>query len=554
MSHPLEPKLVTCIRDGYSGSQFRADVIAGVIVGIVALPLAIAFAIASGVKPEQGLYTAVIAGFTIALFGGSRVQVSGPTGAFIVVIYGIVAEHGYPGLAIATLLAGLILVAMGLFGMGMALKFIPYPLTVGFTTGIAVIIFSSQIRDFLGLSMESVPSEFIEKWRAYGGALGSINYQAAAIAGISLIVLFALPKFTRKVPASLVVLIGATAAAQFFDLSIETIGSRFGSVPNTLPSPSVPELSWEKIQKLFSPALTIALLGAIESLLSATVADGMLGTRHRPNMELVAQGIGNLLSPLFLGIPATGAIARTATNVKCGGRTPVAALVHAGVLLLIMLFFGSYAALIPMAALSAILVFVAWNMSEIGTFIKLFRSPKSDIAVLVSTFLLTVLIDLTVAIEVGVVLSAFLFLKRMESSTEIEAITDELRRSQDTESEELVPKVMDVPQEVEVFALEGPLFFAAIDRFKNAMKRVATSKRILILRMRNAPVIDASGIHALRELHSQVKKEGSTLILSGVRSQPKEALKKAGLLDEVGRENICEDIDKALARARALLS
>ncbi len=551
----LEPKLVTVFREGYTKKQFTSDLIAGVIVGIVALPLAIAFAIASGVKPEQGLYTAVVAGFVIGALGGTRAQISGPTGAFIVIIYGIVQQYGYDGLAVATIIAGFILVAMGLLRMGAFLKFIPYPVTVGFTTGIALIIFSGQIRDFFGLQMQSVPADFVEKWTAYFHSAATVNWQALAVGAASLLIVFLWPRLTPKVPGSLVAIIAATAAVHLMGLSVETIGSRFGEVPNTLPAPHFPNLSWGLITKMFSPAITIALLAAIESLLAAVVADGMMGTRHRSNMELIAQGIGNIVSPIFQGIPATGAIARTATNIKSGGRTPVSAIIHSVTLLLIMLFFGKWAALIPMPTLAAILIFVSYNMSEYHAFLKLLKSPKSDVAVLVVTFLLTVLIDLTVAIQVGVVLAAFLFMQRMSQVSQVSSLTDSLseEEEEDANNSRAISK-RNVPPGVEVFEVYGSLFFGAIERFKDAMRRVEKKPKVLIIRMRMVPAIDAAGLQVLEDVLERTRREGGTLLLTGAATQPKEAMEKSGLIEKLGRENLMDDIDAALARAQQLLN
>lgn len=557
MHRILEPKLLAIFRQGYTRQQLSADLIAGVIVGIVALPLAIAFAIASGVKPEQGLYTAVVAGFIIAVLGGSRVQISGPTGAFIVIIYGIVQKHGYDGLAVATMLAGVMLIIMGYARMGVLLKFVPYPVTVGFTSGIALIIFSSQTRDFLGLQMEKVPADFVEKWAAYIAHFQTFSPYALGIGLLALLIIIFWPRVTHKVPGSLVAILLTTALVHLLNLPVETIGSRFGSVPNTLPAPHLPNLSWKLITEMFSPALTVALLAAIESLLSAVVADGMLGTRHRSNMELVAQGIGNIISPLFFGIPATGAIARTATNIKNGGRTPVAGIVHALTLLLIMMFFGQYAALIPMPVLAAILIFVAYNMSEWHAFVKLFRSPKSDVMVLLATFLLTVLIDLTVAIQVGVVLAAFLFLNRMSKVTQVNFITKELQQEEDEDE----PNGNDlnaiskrsVPDSVEVFEVYGPLFFGAIDQFKDTIRQLEKPPKVLIVRIRHVLAIDATGIQALEDLLKKSKKDGTALVLSGVHTQPLYAMQQAGFLDKIGEENVCGNIDTALNRAREIL-
>jgi sulfate permease, SulP family len=551
MSKRLEPKLLTILREGYTRKQFFADAAAGLTVGIVALPLAIAFAIASGVKPEQGLYTAIIAGFVIALLGGSRAQISGPTGAFIVIIYGIVQQYGYSGLATATLIAGFLLILMGFARMGALLKFIPYPVTVGFTGGIALIIFSSQIRDFFGLRLDTVPPEFIAKWLAYGTHLHTLNAHAAGVGIASLLLIIFMPRLTHRIPGPLVAILVLTTVVQVFHLPVETIGSRFGSVPNHFPAPQLPVISWQLVQQMFSPAVTIALLAALESLLAAVVADGMLGTRHRSNMELIAQGFGNIASTIFGGIPATGAIARTATNIKSGGRTPVAGMIHALTLALILVFLGQWAALIPMTTLAAILMVVAYNMSEWRAFMRLFKSPRSDIAVLLATFLLTLLIDLTVAIQVGVILGAFLFIQRMSNETHITLLTENLKERDDSEARDISRLV--VPDEVEVFEIYGSLFFGAIERFKDAMKRIEKTPKVLILRMRNVLVIDASGIQVMEELLQSTRKNGIALLLSGVSAQPRAAMKQAGFLKELGEENVAEDIYQALERARVIL-
>jgi len=545
----LEPKLLTVFREGYSWRLFLSDLGAGVTVGIVALPLAIAFAIASGVKPEQGLYTAIVAGFVIAALGGSRAQISGPTGAFIVIIYSIVRQHGYEGLAVATLLAGAMLIAMGLARMGALLKFVPYPVTVGFTGGIAVIIFSSQIRDFLGLTMDEVPAGFVEKWIAYRQSAASFNPWALALGCGALLLSLALPKLTRRIPGPLVAIVAVTAVAQLAHLPVETIGSRFGSVPSHLPFPHLPQMSWRLVREMFPSAVTIALLAALESLLAAVVADGMMGTRHRSNMELVAQGTGNIFSVIFGGIPATGAIARTATNIKSGGRTPVSGMVHAVTLALILVFFGRWAALIPMTALAATLLIVAYNMSEWRAFMKLFRSPKSDIAVLLTTFLLTVLIDLTVAIQVGVMLAAFLFLKRMSEETRVSVITQELSE-EDEETATRDISTLSIPPEVEVFEIYGSLFFGAIDRFRDAIRRIEKKPRAMVLRMRHVPSIDASGLQSLEELLASCRRSHVALILSAVAPQPMEAMRQSGLLERLGAGNLAKDVYEALDIAR----
>ena len=548
MHRRLEPKLLTVLREGYTRGQFFSDLTAGLTVGVVALPLAIAFAIASGVKPEQGLYTAIVGGFVIAVLGGSRAQISGPTGAFIVIIYGVVQRYGYDGLVVATLIAGVLLVLMGLARMGALLRFIPLPVTVGFTAGIAVIIFSSQVPDFLGLRIERVPAEFVEKWVAYGTHFRSLNPYAAGVGLLSLAVVALWPKLTHRVPGPLVAILLGTVLVKAFGLPVETIGSRFGSVPSGLPAPHLPHVTWPLVQQMFQPAVTIALLAGLESLLAAVVADGMLGTRHRSNMELIAQGAGNVASVLFGGIPATGAIARTATNIKSGGRTPVAAIVHCVTLLLILLFVGPWAALIPMTTLAAVLVVVAYNMSEWHSFVGLFRSPKSDVAVLLATFLLTVLIDLTVAIQVGVLLAGFLFLQRMSNETQVLLVTDNLREREEGESRDI--SKIEVPPGVEVFEIYGSLFFGAIERFRDAMRRVEKRPEVLILRMRNVITVDATGLRSLEELLEGVRRNKGRLILSAVGPRPLAAMRQSGFLGRLGEENVAPDIFAALERAK----
>ncbi len=548
----LVPKLVTVFQEGYTRRLFAGDLMAGVIVGIVALPLAIAFAIASGVKPEQGLYTAIVAGFLISALSGSRVQIGGPTGAFIVLVYAIVQKHGYDGLATATLLAGVLLLLMGLARLGTVIKFIPYPVTVGFTGGIALIIFTAQIRDFFGLQMTTVPAEFIEKLAAFREHSASFNPWALAVGAATLLLVICWPRVTRRIPGSLVAILGTTAAVQLLNLPVETIGSRFGAVPNGLPSPHLPNISWPLIQEMFSPALSIALLAGIESLLSAVVADGMTERRHRSNMELVAQGVANIVSPLFGGIPATGAIARTATNIKNGGQTPVAGLVHAATLLLVLLFFGKWAALIPMATLAGILVVVAYNMSEWHLFVKMFRSPKSDILVLLTTFLLTVFLDLTVAIQVGVVLASFLFMRRMAEATQVGYVTGMLQEEENPD-DPLALKLRQIPAGVEVFEVAGPFFFGAADKFKDALTTAKGQPQILILRLRHVLTLDATALQALESVLKKSQRAGNTLILSGVHAQPLIVLERSGLLTQIGEDNVLGNIDAALNRARVLL-
>lgn len=550
----LIPKSFTTLRT-YDRSQLLADVTAGVIVGIVALPLAIAFAIASGVTPERGLFTAIIAGFLISLLGGSRVQIGGPTGAFVVIVYGIVQRYGIDGLLVANLMAGALLVVFGLARLGGVIKFIPYPVVIGFTSGIAVIIFSSQIKDLLGLQMGTVPAEFLAKWQAYAAHLSRIEPWALGIAALGIAIIVFWPRLNRRVPGPFVALIVTTAIAAFFDLPVETIGSRFGSIRAVFPAPSLPHVTFAQASVLVGPALTIAILAAVESLLSAVVADGMIGGRHRSNMELVAQGIANIASPLFGGIPATGAIARTATNVKNGGRTPVAGMVHAVTLLLITLFFGRWAALIPMATLAAILVIVAYNMSEWRTFKSLLRSPRSDVLVLLVTFLLTVLVDLTVAIEVGMVLAAFLFMKRMAEVTNVTAITRDLSDPDGPSTDESGAIYRRrIPAGVEVYEINGPFFFGAAEAFKNAIGQVAKKPVVLILRMRNVPAMDATGLHALRALIQQARHDRTRVILAEVDAQPLAALARSEVLKEIGESNLAASLDTALEMAHREMS
>lgn len=551
----MEPKLLTVLREGYTGGMFFKDLTAGIIVGIVALPLAIAFAIASGVTPEQGLYTAIIGGFIISALSGSRVQIGGPTGAFIVIIYSIVQKYGYDGLAIATIIAGILLVIMGLVKMGAVLKFIPYPVTVGFTTGIAVIIAVGQLRDFLGLHMEKVPSEFIEKIEAYGEHVGSVTPAAAGIGLLTIVIVALWPRVTKRIPGSLIAIMVATALVPLFGLQVETIGSRFGAVSTALPSLHIPAVAWSKVRQLISPAITIALLAGIESLLSAVVADGMTGRRHRSNMELVAQGVANIASPLFGGIPATGAIARTATNIKNGGVSPVAGITHAIVLLLIMLFFGKWAALIPMASLAGILIVVAYNMSEWHLFVKMFKSPKSDIAVLLVTFFLTVLVDLTVAIQAGVVLAALLFMRRMADVTQVGYITSMIDDEEDTSDQDPNSiKRYTVPKGVEVFEVNGPFFFGAADRFKHVLSLIVKKPKVLVLRMRTVLSMDATALRALDEVFEQTRHDKTVLMLAGVHTQPLIAMDRAGLLDKVGVDYVFENVNDALKAARTMVA
>lgn len=535
----LVPKLVTTLQSGYSGRQFTADLGAGLVVGIVALPLAIAFAIASGVSPERGLYTAIIAGFLISALGGSRVQIGGPTGAFVVIVAGIVAQYGLAGLTIATIMAGLLLIVLGVARLGGIIKFIPYPIVTGFTSGIAVIIFSSQIRDLFGLGLTEVPAEFFSKWAAYARALPTLSLPATGIAAGALLILWLWPRVSRRIPAPFVALVAATAAVWLLHLPVETIGDRFGPLDFSLPRPSLPPVDEKLLVGLVGPAITIALLGAIESLLSAVVADGMIGTRHRSNMELVAQGVANVVTPIFGGIPATGAIARTATNIKNGGRTPVAGIVHAAVLLLIALFAGRLAAHIPLAVLAAILVVVAYHMSEWRTFrAEIQTAPRSDAAVMVTTFLLTVIVDLTVALSVGMVLAAFLFMRRMAEVSSVQAINREVLE-QDQLSEETRERWRGlVPRGVEVYDVNGPFFFGAAESFSEILGQVSGRPKAIIIDLDGVPAMDSTGLRALATLVTRRSREGVPVFLVGLQEQPRELILRSPVADLLGRDRL----------------
>jgi SulP family sulfate permease len=545
------PKLVTTLRD-YDRRQLTSDLTAGVVVGIVAFPLAIAFAIASGVTPERGLYTAIIAGFLISALGGSRVQIGGPTGAFVVVVYSIVQRYGLPGLTIATLMAGVILVLLGVFKLGTIIKFIPHPLVTGFTSGIAVIIASNEIRDFFGLRVDTMPAEFVEKLETLWHAAGTTNPWAVGIGAFTLGLLVVWRNLNSRIPGPFVALVITAGVVGVFDLPVDTIGSRFGVIDMSFPAPSIPAIAFADLRNLVGPAFTIAILGAIESLLSAMVADGMTGGRHRSNMELIAQGVANIASPIFGGIPATGAIARTATNVKNGGRTPIAGITHALVLLLIALLFGKWAALVPMATLAGILMLVAYQMSEWRLFRAELRGPREDAAVLVVTFLLTVIIDLTVAIAVGMVLASFLFMKRMAETTNIAAVTRELQRDGDdvTYSAPGAISRRSVPDRVEVFEISGAFFFGAAEAFKEALGQVAGRPWVIIIRMRDVSLLDSSGLRALQEVVRRFRRDRTLVLLSEVHAQPLIVIQASELFSEIG-DDIFMDIDDALDRARA---
>ena len=552
MHRKLQPKLLSILREGYTRKQFQGDLLGGLTVGVVALPLAIAFAIASGVKPEQGLYTAIFAGFVIAVLGGSRAQISGPTGAFIVIIYGIVQKYGYDGLVVATLIAGVILIIMGLARMGAFLKFVPYPVVVGFTSAIAIIIFSSQLSDFLGLKIDKVPADFVSKWIAYFQNIGTVDPYTIAVGAASLAIILLWPFVTHRVPGQLIAILVLTAVVHYLGLPVDTIASRFGGVPSALPTPHLPVVTWELVQQMFSPALTIAILAALESLLSAVVADGMTGTRHRSNMELVAQGAGNIVSVIFGVIPATGAIARTATNIKSGGTTPVAAIVHCVFLLLVLLLVGKWAAMIPMATLAAVLIVVAYNMSEWRQFVHLLKSPRGDLAVLMATFLLTLFIDLTMAIQVGILLAGFLFLQKMSTQTHVDLITENLRDEEGVHETRDMSRV-EIPSGIEVFEIYGSLFFGAVSQFKESIRIIAKKPKVLILRMRYVPTIDASGIHILEELAEEARDNGYVIVFSAVSRSVYRVMRKSGFVDAIGRKNFGGDIYAAIEIARDYL-
>ena len=548
----LVPKLVTTLKT-YTRDQFLADLTAGLIVGIVALPLAIAFAIASGLTPDRGLYTAVIAGFIISALGGSRVQIGGPTGAFVVIVYGIVQEHGVDGLIVATIMAGLILVAFGVAKLGAAIKFIPFPVVTGFTSGIAAILIVQQLRDALGLRLTSAPPEFIERLTLYASNLHTINPPAVAISVGTLLVLSLWPRLSHRVPAPFVALIAATVLVQLLDLPVETIGTRFGEIRAGLPRLTLPAVSLEQGRELVGPALAIAALGAVESLLSAVVADGMIGGRHRSNMELIAQGVANIVAPLFGGMPATGAIARTATNVKSGGRTPIAGIIHVLTLLVITLFFGRLAARIPLATLAAIVLWVAYRMAEWRVFKSELSAPKSDAIVMVVTFLLTALVDLTVGIGVGMVLASFLFMKRMAEVTNVTMVSQEFRDSGPSADKSGAIYTRRIPRGVEVYEINGPFFFGAAEKFKDTLSEVSRKPKVLIIRMRNVPAIDSTAMHALRDLVRRTRRDGTVVYFSDVQAQPLLALSQSELLWEIGEESLYKDIDEALTAARAHL-
>ncbi|HZW63090.1 MAG TPA: SulP family inorganic anion transporter [Flavobacteriaceae bacterium] len=542
------PKLVSLLKEGISRETLTKDMLSGLIVGIVALPLAIAFAIASGVSPEKGLITAIVAGILISVLGGSRVQIGGPTGAFIVIVYGIVQEFGMEGLTIATFMAGFIIIGLGLARLGNLLKFIPYSLVVGFTSAIALLIFSSQVNDFLGLGITDVPADFREKWLVYFSHLEEVNVYALGIAVVTVLLTLYFQKWVKKIPGSIVAIVLTTGAVWFFDLPVDTIESSFGEIPNRLTLPVFPDVSWDTVRLLLGPAFAIALLGGIESLLSAVVADSMIGAKHRSNVELIAQGTANIFSAIFGGIPATGAIARTATNVKNGGRTPIAGIVHGLVLLMVMLLFAPYAKLIPLSCLAGILMVVAYHMSEWRQFKSLLKGTRMDIIILLTTFLLTVFFDLVIAIEIGIVLSSLLFMKRMSESVAVKNISSESVNGEFLfDDEQLV-----IPPDVLLYEINGPLFFGAARQFQETVMQTRMQPRVIILRMRYVPLIDATGFQSLKAIIKWFTSKGIVVFISGVGPALEKDLERFNIDTVLDRWHLVKDIDTALERARGL--
>jgi SulP family sulfate permease len=545
------PKLFTTLKS-YTKELFIKDLTAGVIVAIIALPLSIALGIASGVTPEQGLFTAIIAGFLISMLGGSRVQIGGPTGAFMVIVYGIVMEFGMNGLITATLMAGVMMMAMGFFRLGSIIKFIPYPITTGFTTGIAVTIFTSQIKDFLGLQLEHNPAEFLEKISVYAEHIDTVNWGSVLIGALSLAILIFWPKVSRKVPGSLIALIIATVVVQVTGMDVATIGSTFGELSSKIPTPRIPTVSLSEMRMLIGPAFTIAILGSIESLLSAVVADGIIGSKHRSNMELVAQGVANIASGLFGGIPATGAIARTVANIKNGGSTPVAGMVHAVVLLLIMLLFMPLAKMIPLAALAAILIIVAYNMSDWREFIEYFHAPKSDLLVLLTTFFITVIFDLVLAIEIGMVLAAFLFMKRMSDVAEVNSVVLDSGEETDQDSESRgraglsFREGLSLPKGVIAYEISGPFFFGAADKFMDNLADLDAHARAVLLIMTRVPAMDATALFAFKSFKQMCNRHKVALYIIGINEQPWSVLEKAGVVEKIGVDHFYPNLETAL--------
>ncbi len=552
----FQPKLFSTLKNGYNKQTLVQDLLAGVIVGIVALPLAIAFGIASGATPEAGILTAIVAGFIISFFGGSKVQIGGPTGAFIVIVYGIIQQYGMSGLCIATFMAGAFLILMGVLHLGTIIKYIPYPIVVGFTSGIALTIFATQIKDLFGLQIESVPAGFLDKWVVYFRNFDTVSWWSLLIGVGSILIIVFTPKISRKIPGSLVAIIVMTIVCLILRNlgveGIETIGDRF-SISTELPQAEVPKINWESITRLAQPAMVIAMLGAIESLLSAAVADGVIGDRHDSNQELVAQGIANMVSPLIGGIPATGAIARTMTNINNGGRTPVAGIAHAIVLALIYLFLMPLVKFIPMACLAGILVVVSYNMSEWRSFRAILRNPKSDIIVLLVTFFLTVIFDLTVAIEVGVLIACLLCMKRMAETTNVSVLSDEIDPNADSDVQGNLEHLT-IPEGVKVYEINGPYFFGIGNKFEEMMGDMGGRAKVRIIRMRKVPFIDSTGVHNLQNMCKMCSQMGVKVVLSGVNPKVMKVIEDAGMDDVVGKENICSHINLALQRAQQILN
>lgn len=551
------PRLVSELRH-YNKEKLVADLMAGLIVGIVALPLAIAFGIASGVSPSQGILTAIIGGFIVSALGGSRVQIGGPTGAFIVIIYGIVSnpDLGLPGLMLATMLAGAFLILLGVCRLGTIIKFIPYPIVVGFTSGIAVTIFTTQIKDLFGLQTEKLPGDFLSKWGIYFQHFDTLDWVTTAVGILSIVIIALTPKVSKKIPGSLVAIILMTVGVYFLNAHttyhVTTIGDQFGEIKATIPSLQVPNLSWENVKGLFPTAMVIAVLGAIESLLSATVADGVCGDHHNSNQELIGQGVANICTPLFGGIPCTGAIARTMTNINNGGRTPVAGIVHAIVLLVIFLVLMPLAAYIPMSCLAGVLVIVSYNMSGWRTFMQLMKNPKSDVIVLLITFFLTVVFDLTIAIEVGLLIACLLFMKRMAESTQIKVIADEIDPNDETDAE-VHEEHLIIPEGVEVYEINGPYFFGIANKFEELMAAMENHPKVRVIRMRRVPFIDSTGIHNLQNLCEMSHREGTHIVLSGVTPNVYSVLEHNGFCKLLGKDHICPNINVALDRASAIV-
>ncbi len=547
------PKLISSMK-GYTRQQFLKDLTAGVIVAIIALPLSIALAISSNVPPERGIYTAIIAGFLISALGGSRVQIGGPTAAFMAIVFGIVAEFGMDGLIIATFMAGAMMILFGLLKLGSVIKFIPYPITTGFTSGIAVAIFTSQIKEFLGLTTPDMPGEFLGKWELIIGNITTVKWQVVLVGAVALAIMILWPKVTKKIPGALIALVVTAALVQIFHLDVPTIGSKYQDLSASLPALSIPNITWEKVSKLIEPAFTIAFLGSVESLLSAVVADGMIGSKHRSNTELIGQGIANIGSALFGGIPATGAIARTVANIKNGGRTPVAGMVHAVTLLLILVLFMPLAKMIPLSSLAAVLLIVAYNMSEWREFVALFKSPKSDILVLLLTFFLTVFFDLTLAIEVGIVVAALLFMKRMADVSEVKVRNmdagEESTENVEGGDDEQLPKTK-IFEHVLIYEINGPFFFGAADKFLDVLAEVGDKTEILIIKLKHVPAMDATALHAFERMVKLCHKKKIRILLTGLQDQPKQTLAKAKILDEIGEDHIFVGLGNAISYVEA---